>query len=215
MSINRLFEPGYMNQLYESMKHLKFADIKNLCRSNKDIANYCQNNALFQKLIREKHSEAIEERIDQYITEGGRGRQGRSERNLNYVFDIADRKGDVEVMKELLKGPLDPYILESAAHYTEDPEILSMILRKLPAKISDKYSDLLIFYRTLEHSDIDGIVKICSLNKHLFAHICQSPYVRRLIKRKREEKARQNYLKLQQWQDEHPSYYYDFDDDQY
>lgn len=98
MSLNRLFETPY--QLYESMKHMKLTDIKNLCRSNKEIAYFCRNNTLVQKLILEKHSEAIEDRIDQYIAR--KGEKGQSEEDINFAFAWANGEGDVEVIKRLL-----------------------------------------------------------------------------------------------------------------
>ena len=214
MSINQLFDQPYFNQLYESMKHLKLQEIKNLCQSDKKISDFCRDNVLLQQLIAKKSQDAIADRIDQYIEEGGR--QGRSGANLNYAFDQANQKGDVEVIKELLKtsvAGIDPYNIARAADSPGHPEILALLLKspKLvdfvrPYKLGE-YNLVYTYLRSMEYLDYDNIAKICSGNTKLFQMCKSSPYVQKLIKQRKKEKDAKERAEFQYYDQrvsEHP-----------
>ena len=109
--------------------------------------------------------------------------------DLNYAFDVANRAGDIEAIRELLKRPIRAYTIKLAADNPGHPEILALILKSQrllnvvsPTELKN-YNKLYTYLRSMEYLDYDNIIKICRTDTKLY-NICKSPYVRKLIEQR-------------------------------
>ncbi len=188
MSLDSIFTQTYFNQLYETIKHLTIKEIRNLCISNKQINNYCQNNSLFQQLLKQKQFQEMQQRMQQYLQQYNN--------NVNGALWLANYNEDVEVFKELLKRDVDVRVFPDP----KNPEILEIMLRdpRISFQQRKELSKLYQLVKSIEYLGLNEISQLCAVN-HKINRFCQTRYITQLINKKIKQEyvsKYQTYIKL-------------------
>lgn len=91
----------YRDQLYETLLHLELDEIINICTSNKQINQICQENSQIAELIYKKQQQ-IKQKTDKFLLDLS------STRHKVYPINVAITLEELDIIDELIKRGYDP-----------------------------------------------------------------------------------------------------------